>query len=216
MPTFSFRAVDGRSVVSFLAGVVVTVGATSLMRRGPAPESAATTGFSAASAPTGDVQAAALPERVKMTTADGDRAVSELSAALSEADRDRRCESLRHLAGVLASQDVRAALEIGGRIPDCNDQREFLRSVFAQWAAAQPVEALSRALAYPAGLLRSETLNAALGAWTPGNPRAALTWVEENVDGPPRSQPGSLRSRVGPSTIRPGPASRACVTRERA
>jgi hypothetical protein len=89
--------------------------------------------------------------------------VVRLADALAEVNRDRRFEGLRHLGEAMAEHDLRAALALGERIPDNNDKVEFLRAVFAKWAEREPAQALAQSMSYPAGLLRSETLEGALG-----------------------------------------------------
>jgi hypothetical protein len=115
--------------------------------------------------------------------------LSALGEAISNPDRDARGEALRQLARRLAGEDLARGLEIGGRIPDANDQLEFMRALFAAWAAQDPQGALEYAKTrFSPGLLQSEVLAAALEKWGAQKPQAAWQWVEANVTGPFKEQ----------------------------
>jgi hypothetical protein len=115
--------------------------------------------------------------------------LNALGDAISNSDRDARGEALRRLARRLAAENLTQGLEIGGRIPDANDQLDFMRALFGAWAARDPQAALEYAKTrFSAGLLQSEVLAAALEKWGAQQPAAAWQWVEANVTGPFKEQ----------------------------
>src|SRR6185503_1005306 len=103
--------------------------------------------------------------------------------------RDSRAESLRHLATRLVGEDVKRALEVGAKIPDSNDKLEFMRALFAAWAAKDPRAALDYLKAnFKPGNLQSEVLDAAIEKWANSNPREAWQWLDANISGPLKEQ----------------------------
>jgi len=121
--------------------------------------------------------------------ADSGDPLGALGDAISDPDRDRRAEALRQLATRLAGADIARALEIGGRIPDADDQLTFMRAVFAAWAARDPKAALDHLKTkFKPGLLQSEVLDAALEKWAGQNPHAAWQWLDTNISGPLKEQ----------------------------
>src|SRR3954447_9499400 len=116
-------------------------------------------------------------------------AMSVLSDAIGNPDRDARAEALRHLAERLVLEDVKKALAVGAKIPDANDKLEFMRALFAAWAMRDPLAALDYAKAnFKPGLLQSEVYDAALEKWAARNPRDAWQWLDKNVTGPLKEQ----------------------------
>jgi hypothetical protein len=116
-------------------------------------------------------------------------AMSALSEAISNSDRDARAEALRQLAARLVAEDVQAALGVGKRIPDVNDKTEFMRALFAAWAAKDPRAAADRARAeFPPGQMQGECLDAVLEKWAAVKPHEAVQWLDANVHGPLKEQ----------------------------
>jgi hypothetical protein len=116
-------------------------------------------------------------------------AMSVLSEAMANSDRDARAEALRHLAERLAIEDVKKALAVGAKIPDANDRLAFMRALFATWALRDPLVALDYAKAnFKPGLLQSEIYDAALEKWAGKNPREAWQWLDKNASGPLKEQ----------------------------
>jgi hypothetical protein len=126
---------------------------------------------------------------VAVTAPDLREAMSVLSDAISNPDRDARAEALRHLAGRLVLEDVKKALAVGAKIPDANDKLEFMRALFAAWAVRDPLAALDYAKTnFKPGLLQGEVYDAALEKWAARNPLEAWQWLDKNASGPLKEQ----------------------------
>ena len=173
-----------RSVAFFAGGFASAVVAMAIFQRDPAGPALPPHG--AIPPPAQNASALASSEAGGRSHAVEVEPLTRLSDALADTDRDRRHEALRHLAESLAERDLKAALDMDAWIPDGQDKVEFLRAVFAKWAAHEPAQALAQALMYPPGMLRAETLNGALESWAAREPRAALAWLDANVSGPLR------------------------------
>ena len=176
-----------KGLMYFVAGLVVAVTGMVFFQRAPGSPSDSKVAAPVATAESNSRQS--LPEESKSGTtriiqAGEHENFTLLASAIADSNRDRRYEALRHLAETVAAHDVKAALDMSGRITDGNDKIEFLRAVFAKWAEREPARALAQALLFPAGTLRAETLNGALNTWAGSEPRAALTWLDANVGGP--------------------------------
>lgn len=174
-------------ILLLAAGVAAGVLAMSLFNRGSAPPPATSTPAGTPSAPASSTPDAA--RNLEETAPEPRDPISALADALGDADRDSRAEALRRLATKLVGEDVKKALEIGNRIPDANDRIDFMRALFAAWAAKEPKTALDYLMAnFQPGTLQSEALDAAIEKWGAANPRDAWQWLDASTSGPLKEQ----------------------------
>jgi hypothetical protein len=166
------------------AGIVGGIIGASLFRRGAGEGEKAGPGAGTLAIPRTHAGApAGLP------VADARDPFSVLADAIANRNRDSRAEALRHLAMRLVGEDVNRALEVAAKVPDANDRIEFMRALFAAWAAKDPRAALEYLKAnFKPGAVQSEGLDAAIETWAATSPRDAWQWLDANISGPLKEQ----------------------------
>ncbi|HEX5175902.1 MAG TPA: hypothetical protein VFV83_02680 [Chthoniobacteraceae bacterium] len=117
-----------------------------------------------------------------VTFARSHEAFADLADALAETDRMRRAEALRTIAFAVTANDVPAALDLAAQVGDGAGKTDFLSAVFVKWAEREPAQALAHALTCSEVRLRIATVSGALQTWAASEPRAALNWLEDNLN----------------------------------
>lgn len=99
-------------------------------------------------------------------------------------DAVERSAHFRKAGAAAAEADLQGAIGGADSISSEKDRADYLRGVFAQWAATDPEGALNHALAnFEAGQLQSDAIGIAIGQWAQEHPREAWLWAEKNLTG---------------------------------
>lgn len=106
-------------------------------------------------------------------------------ATLEKMGAPERAEHFRSMGAEAAIADITSALDQAETIPSKEDQLNYLRGVFGEWAENDPEGALSHAQSkFPTGIFQSELIGLVMNKWAYEHPREAWLWAEGNLDGP--------------------------------
>jgi len=123
-----------------------------------------------------------LPAREGAT---GRQTRQKTTGITGEMDRRARGEHFREAGAAAARKNLQQALAGAEAMESKQDQLDFYRGIYAEWAGDDPEGALAYAQTnFPAGKLQGDTVGLAMNKWAQAHPREAWLWAEQNLSGP--------------------------------
>lgn len=118
-----------------------------------------------------------------------DIAPQSLTSICTLRDPLKRAAALRERGAQQAQVDIAQALREGLDLDRPQDQLDYYRGVYGEWAEIDPEAALMHARRhFESGQLQSEVISLAVNKWGADNPHDAWVWVDQNLTGPLREQ----------------------------